>query len=95
MGRILSTTSDSKGLVRSVMIQIKTSILERPATKLCLLLEAVSENASVCLSLTEVYVVLYSFDVLEGFHLFLTISKDAYEVHCKSHAYKFANKYTF
>lgn len=42
MGRVLSTTSDSKGLVRSVRVQTKTSILERPVTKLCLLLEAVS-----------------------------------------------------
>lgn len=42
MGRVLSTISDSKGLVRSVRVQTKTSILERPVTKLCLLLEAVS-----------------------------------------------------
>lgn len=41
MGRVLSTTSDSRGLVRSVRVQTKTSILERPVTKLCLLLEAV------------------------------------------------------
>ncbi|KAK7896434.1 hypothetical protein WMY93_021759 [Mugilogobius chulae] len=41
MGRVLSTTSDSKGLVRSVRVQTKTSILERPVTKLCLLLEAI------------------------------------------------------
>ena len=40
MGRVLSTKSDSKGLVRSVCIQTKTSVLERPVTKICLLVEA-------------------------------------------------------
>ncbi|KAL0196748.1 hypothetical protein M9458_005288, partial [Cirrhinus mrigala] len=40
MGRVLSTTADSRGLVRSVKVQTKTSILDRPITKLCLLLEA-------------------------------------------------------
>ena len=40
MGRVLSVKSDSKGLVRSVSIQTKTSILERPVTKVCLLVEA-------------------------------------------------------
>ncbi|KAI2645930.1 Hydroxamate-type ferrichrome siderophore peptide synthetase [Labeo rohita] len=40
MGRVRSTTADSRGLVRSVKVQTKTSILDRPITKLCLLLEA-------------------------------------------------------
>lgn len=40
MGRVLSTTADSRGLIRSVKVQTKTSILDRPITKLCLLLEA-------------------------------------------------------
>ena len=40
MGRVLSTTADLRGLVRSVKVQTKTSILDRPITKLCLLLEA-------------------------------------------------------
>lgn len=40
MGRVLSTIADSKGLVRSVKVQTKTSVLDRPITKLCLLREA-------------------------------------------------------
>nr|XP_057925588.1 uncharacterized protein LOC131127575 isoform X1 [Doryrhamphus excisus]XP_057925589.1 uncharacterized protein LOC131127575 isoform X1 [Doryrhamphus excisus] len=40
MGKVLDVKSDAKGLVRSVRLQTKTSILERPVTKLCLLLEA-------------------------------------------------------
>ncbi|XP_062414254.1 uncharacterized protein LOC119220564 [Pungitius pungitius] len=40
MGKVLDTRPDAKGLVRSVRLQTKTSILERPVTKLCLLLEA-------------------------------------------------------
>lgn len=41
MGKVLDVRSDVKGVVRSVRLQTKTSILERPVTKLCLLLEAV------------------------------------------------------
>ncbi|XP_053274096.1 uncharacterized protein LOC128436341 [Pleuronectes platessa] len=40
MGRILDVRADAKGLVRSVRLRTRTSILERPVTKLCLLLEA-------------------------------------------------------
>lgn len=40
MGRVLSTKSDSKGLVCSVCLQTKTSVLKRPVTNICLLLEA-------------------------------------------------------
>lgn len=39
LGRVLETFSDTNGLVRSVRLQTKTNILERPVTKLCLLLE--------------------------------------------------------
>lgn len=40
MGRVLSAIADSRGLVRSVKVQTKISVLDRPITKLCLLLEA-------------------------------------------------------
>lgn len=40
LGRILQTFPDWKGLVRSVQLQTKTNILERPVTKICLLCEA-------------------------------------------------------
>lgn len=39
-GRITETMMDSKGQVRRVRLKTKTSVLERPITKLCLLLEA-------------------------------------------------------
>ncbi len=39
LARIVETKPDSNGMVRSVKLQTKTSILERPITKLCLLLE--------------------------------------------------------
>lgn len=42
LGRILETFPDKKGLVRSVRLRTRTSILERPVTKLCLLCEAES-----------------------------------------------------
>ena len=42
LGRILETFPDKKGLVRSVRLQTKTNILERPVSKLCLLQEATS-----------------------------------------------------
>lgn len=40
MGKVLDVRSDVNGVVRSVRLQMKTSILDRPVTKLCLLLEA-------------------------------------------------------
>ncbi|KAM4533987.1 uncharacterized protein steap2 isoform 2-T3 [Odontesthes bonariensis] len=39
LARILETKPDSEGLVRSVKLKTKTGVLERPITKLCLLLE--------------------------------------------------------
>lgn len=39
LGRIINTKKDSKGVVRSVTLKTKTSVLERPITKVCLLLE--------------------------------------------------------
>lgn len=40
MGKILDVKAGAKGLVHSVHLRTRTSILERPVTKLCLLLEA-------------------------------------------------------
>lgn len=40
MGRIVDVFPDKVGLVRSVKVKTMTAILERPVTKLCLLLEA-------------------------------------------------------
>lgn len=40
LGRVLETRPDGRGLVRSVKLQTKTSVLERPITKLCRILEA-------------------------------------------------------
>ena len=40
MGKVLETKPDTKGLVRIVRLQTKHSVLERPVTKVCLLLEA-------------------------------------------------------
>ncbi len=42
LGRVLETFPDKKDLVRSVRLQTKTNILERPVTKLCLVQEAES-----------------------------------------------------
>ncbi|XP_063049984.1 uncharacterized protein LOC134444684 [Engraulis encrasicolus] len=44
LGRVLETISDAKGLVRSVKLKTKTSVLERPITKLCRILEADDES---------------------------------------------------
>ena len=44
LGRVLDTTSDSRGLVRSVKLKTKRSVLERPITKLCRILEADDES---------------------------------------------------
>ncbi|KAL3046456.1 hypothetical protein OYC64_004454 [Pagothenia borchgrevinki] len=41
MGPVVKTLSGSKGLVQSVLVKIKSSTLQRPIDKLCLLLEAV------------------------------------------------------
>ena len=40
MGRVLNVFPDKKGLVRSVRIQTKSSVFERPIDKLVLVLEA-------------------------------------------------------
>lgn len=40
LGRIVKTFPDKKGLVRSVRLQTKTNMIERPVTKICLLCEA-------------------------------------------------------
>ena len=40
MGKVVEAKPDAKGLVRTVRLQTKHSILERPVTKICLLLEA-------------------------------------------------------
>lgn len=42
MGKIVKIMPDSKGTVRSVQVQTKTSALERPITKICLLEEAMA-----------------------------------------------------
>ncbi|TKS65758.1 hypothetical protein D9C73_028515 [Collichthys lucidus] len=39
LGRVIDTKKDAKGVVRSVMLKTKTSVIERPITKVCLLLE--------------------------------------------------------
>lgn len=39
LGRIEDVLPDSNGLVRTMKIRTKTGVLERPVTKLCLLLE--------------------------------------------------------
>lgn len=40
LGRVLETFPDEKGLVRTVKIKTKSSVLERPIRKLCLLLDS-------------------------------------------------------
>lgn len=40
MGRVIKTFPDRRGFVRQVRIKTQTSCLDRPITKLCLLLEA-------------------------------------------------------
>lgn len=44
LGRVLQTFQDGKGLVRSVQIKTKTSVLERPITKVCLLVDDCSSD---------------------------------------------------
>lgn len=43
MGRVLEVFPDKNGLVRSVRVQTKTSVLERPVTKLCLLYDSLEK----------------------------------------------------
>lgn len=40
MGKIIEAVSDKKGLVRRVRIKTKTNVLDRPITKICLLVES-------------------------------------------------------
>ena len=40
LGRVVKTLPGPKGLVRSVLVKTKTNVIQRPITKLCLLLEA-------------------------------------------------------
>ena len=40
LGKVTDTQKDSKGIVRSVTLKTKTSIIDRPISKLCLLLES-------------------------------------------------------
>ena len=40
LGRVLSVTKDSKGVVRMAQVKTKTNTLLRPIDKLCLILEA-------------------------------------------------------
>lgn len=40
LGRVVKALPGSKGLIRNVLVKTKTSIIQRPINKLCLLLEA-------------------------------------------------------
>ena len=40
MGRVVKAVQDKRGLVRQVKIKTRTSCLDRPVTKICLLQEA-------------------------------------------------------
>ena len=44
MGKVEKTIPDAKGFVRRVLVKTKTSTLERPIDKLCLLLEMEESN---------------------------------------------------
>ncbi|KAI2645449.1 Pro-Pol polyprotein [Labeo rohita] len=44
MARVIEAMKDSKGLVRSVRLQTKTNQLQRPINKICLLVEAASQD---------------------------------------------------
>lgn len=44
MGRILETKADAQGLVRTVRLQTKNNILDRPITKICLIKETEIEK---------------------------------------------------
>lgn len=43
MGKVLQSFPDRKGFVRQVRIKTKSSYLDRPITKICLLQEAEAE----------------------------------------------------
>ena len=40
LGRVIKLVTDKKGFVRSVEVKTKDTVLQRPITKLCLVLEA-------------------------------------------------------
>jgi hypothetical protein len=40
LGRVIDVVEDNKGIVRVVSVQIGTTVLKRPITKLCSILEA-------------------------------------------------------
>ncbi len=42
LGRVLETFPDKKGLVRSVRLQTKTNVIDRPVAKLCFLHKSMS-----------------------------------------------------
>lgn len=44
MGRVIETFPDSSGMIRRLKIKTKSSVLERPINKLCLIEEASSEK---------------------------------------------------
>ena len=48
IGKIVKTMPDTQGTVRSVCVQTKTSTLERPITKICLLEEASWRSQKHC-----------------------------------------------
>lgn len=39
LGKVIDTKKDSKGIVRSLTLKTKTSVIDRPITKVCLLME--------------------------------------------------------
>lgn len=43
LGKIIQTYPDKKGFVRSVQLKTKTGLLDRPVSKLCLLLEDIKD----------------------------------------------------
>ena len=47
MGRIVDTVKDKKGFVRQVKIKTMSSLLTRPITKICCLLEAEEHKESM------------------------------------------------
>ncbi len=55
LGRVLETFPDKKGLVRSVRLQTKTSVIDRPVAKLCFLHESELRGF-----VTSIMCVLYS-----------------------------------
>lgn len=43
LGKIIQTYPDKKGFVRFVQLKTKTGLLDRPVSKLCLLLEDIKD----------------------------------------------------